>query len=145
MESLVSPAKRDQTEMGGLQKRHRFDVHHVYEDVVVHYLGSPNFSAFAPGLSLSIFMPRCYESHAQSLGVVRGTRSRALLLPRVVEVMSSSGLRTNPLVLVTDQKISMAQQVTRVVVLVSFLFFVVMIENPSGNAKLWMWRNFCNS
>ena len=52
------------------------DVHHVYEDVVVHYLGSPNFSAFAPGLSLSIFMPRCYESHAQSLGVVRGTRSR---------------------------------------------------------------------
>lgn len=62
--------------------------------------------------------------------------------------MSSSGLRTNPLVLVTDQKISMAQQVTRVVVLdvlVLFLFFVVMIENPSGNVKLWMWRNFCNS
>lgn len=41
--------------------------------------------------------------------------------------------------LVTDQKISMAQQVTRVVVLdvlVLFLFFVVMIENPSGNVKL---------
>lgn len=88
-------------------------------------------------------MPRCYESHAQSLGVVRGTRSRhrlrALTLPRVVEVMSSFGLRTNPLVLVTDQKISMAQQVTRVVVLdvlVLLLFFVVMIENPSGNVKL---------
>ena len=56
-----------------------------------------------------------------------------------MEVMSSSGLRTNPLVLVTDQKISMAQQVTRVVVLdvlVLFLFFVVMIENPSGNVNV---------
>ena len=53
--------------------------------------------------------------------------------------MSSSGLRTNPLVLVTDQKISMAQKVTRVVVLdvlVLFLFFVVMIENPSGNVNV---------
>ena len=34
--SLVSPAKRDQNEMGGIQNRIG-DVHHVYEHVGVHY------------------------------------------------------------------------------------------------------------
>ena len=39
-ESLVSPAKLDQNEMGDAQNEIGFDVHHVYEHIVVHYLDS---------------------------------------------------------------------------------------------------------
>ena len=45
VEMLVSPAKRDQNEMGGLQNEIGFG---VYEHVVVHYLGSTYDSYIVP-------------------------------------------------------------------------------------------------